>query len=328
MFRPETFGKYNPNLEWSQLHPRQQFQQDKVLLLEYLPDPTTLQQFKINVPAEDAISGALRQFVKDRKLPIHTIFAAQVFVDIHHELGARVAHGLKECKAELLKLRQRYLRTRSFTRISKYKTGQSKDFVLPRSRPVKSYHWLSAHPLLCGLRLFSLRLRIQELGILFICAWGTWWLAHLYNAAWQMYSTRFRNQILDIEWPDMDILIDMQGEGRIFVGSTPTTIDESWARLNLIIGYSAGSLIRQPNRRHGLQESARGPRRLSDTAPISRIFTDQLNKNIRADTTLHLVEKFFKLAAAKEFLPADKPSTSTGAVGSFYGPSTKRYSRI
>ncbi|KAL9620996.1 MAG: hypothetical protein Q9160_004514 [Pyrenula sp. 1 TL-2023] len=108
----------------------------------------------------------------------------------------------------------------------------------------------------------------------------------------------------------MDILIDMQGESRVFVGSAPTTIDESMTRMNLIMGYSAGSLTRNRNGRRGLQESIRGPRGLSDTAPISRIFADELNKEIRADATLHQVEDFFKLAAAKENLRADKPSTA------------------
>lgn len=338
VFRPEAFGQYNAHLKWSQLHPRQQFQQDKVLLLEYLPDPTALQQFNITMPAQDAITETLRQFVKDKILPIHTLFVAQVFLDIHHILGPRVTYGLKELHGGAAQIKVTVMKNQKFHETLKVPNWSShndqivRNFVdeidktvftdiigvlgtsareeLGRLDSVKSFHWFSGHPLLCGLRLFSLRLRIQEIGVIFIGAWGTWWLAHLYNAARQMHSTRLGTQILDIEWPDMDILIDMQGESRVFVGSAPTTIDESMTRINLIMGYSAGSLTRNQNRRPGLQESTRGPRGLSDLAPVSRIFAEELNKNSRADATLHLVEDFFKLAAAKDILPADKPSTA------------------
>lgn len=338
VFNPETFGKYNPDLKWSQLHPRQQFQQDKVLLLEYLPDFTALQHFNIPIQAKDAVSVALRQFVKKKSLPIHTLFAAQILLDIHRILGPKVRYGLKELQGGAAQIKATVVKNQKFHEDLKVPTWNKQneqivetfvkeidetvfaDFVgtlsdcaheaSSRLSPNEPFHWFSGHPLFCGLRLFSLRLRIQEIGVLFIGAWGTWWLAHLYNAARQMHSTRLGGQILDVEWPDMDILIDMQGESRVFVGLAPTTIDESWARLNLVMGYSAGALAKKSSRRGGFQESARGPRGLSITAPVSRIFADWLNKDRRVDAAVYQVEEFFKLAAAKDVLPADKQSTA------------------
>ncbi|KAL9620997.1 MAG: hypothetical protein Q9160_004515 [Pyrenula sp. 1 TL-2023] len=114
VFRPETFGKYNARLQWSQLHPRQQFQQDKVLLLEYLPDPTALQHFNVTMPAEDAITETTRQFLKEKTLPIHTLFATQVFLDIHHILGPRATYGFKELQGGAAQIKVTVMKTQKF----------------------------------------------------------------------------------------------------------------------------------------------------------------------------------------------------------------------
>ncbi|KAL9109590.1 MAG: hypothetical protein Q9227_005770 [Pyrenula ochraceoflavens] len=338
VFKPETFGKYNPNLEWSRLEPREQFQQDKVLLLEYLPEPTLLQILKLKLPAEDAITVILRQFAGDRKMPIHTLFAAQVLLDMHHTLGPKVSKCLIELQVKASQIKstvgenQKFhaeLRVPNWSRqndrmVQEFMTeideSVLKDFIgdlgnrarsdIRGARNPEAFHWYKANPLLCGMRLFSLRLMIQEIGVTFIGAWGTWWLAHLYNAARQMHSTRLGGQILDAQWPDMDILIDMQGETRVFVGSAPTTVDESLKRITLIMGYSAGNLTRRGNRQQGLQESTRGPRGLASTAPVSRIFRDQLNDSDKATAALHQVEELFKLAAARDRLAPEKHSTA------------------
>lgn len=74
---------------------------------------------------------------------------------------------------------------------------------------------LSRHPILCGLMTYRLNLLTREFGQ--YLSWASRTLvsaAHLYNAV--------RQRKLCQSWPDMDALISIYGEEKIFLGALPT----------------------------------------------------------------------------------------------------------
>ena len=77
----------------------------------------------------------------------------------------------------------------------------------------EGYALYKAHPLLCGVLIFHFNLRMQELGLILMNAWGTGlYAAYLYNAIQQDASS------MNVHWPDMDKLIELHTEEHLFYG--------------------------------------------------------------------------------------------------------------
>lgn len=137
------------------------------------------------------------------------------------------------------------------------------------------FRLLKQYPLLCGLFIFVLEARFQEIGLAFANAWGSLLYAgQLYNAARQ-------EKLLLRPWEDMELLIMLQSEGPFIVGNRPKGLEEYLKRFLLSMGYSATAFA--SNRRRGAAiASSRGPRALTALCKVGSLFTGRYCNNDRA----------------------------------------------
>ena len=140
---------------------------------------------------------------------------------------------------------------------------------LPDPEP---FRLLKQYPVMCGLFAFALKMRAQEINIVFVNAWGSiMYSAQLYNAVRQ---ETFVPQL----WKDMEFIIAMQGEDKFFVGEAPKGLEEYLKRFLLSMGYSAAILAanRRPNAN---VVSSKGPRSLTKLCAVAEMFTGRYCNN-------------------------------------------------
>ncbi|KUJ08858.1 uncharacterized protein LY89DRAFT_788748 [Mollisia scopiformis] len=121
--------------------------------------------------------------------------------------------------------------------------------------------------------------------------------AHFYNALRQK-----QNGIAP--WPIMEELIAIHGENRLFLGSKPTTIMDSYKQIVLTLGHSVADFSANLRKRK-LRPSKNGPRGLKESSPLSEIFRQNwtVEGNVVIDKsalTLHRVEALLTEQALDE----------------------------
>lgn len=96
---------------------------------------------------------------------------------------------------------------------------------------LEAYEFLSVHPVLSGLTLYHYEKFYQVVSITKI-QWFMVAFAYLYNACRQIGG-------LDIPWPDLEYIISMHGEKRIFIGERPADPQLFYDRLLLGLAVSS-----------------------------------------------------------------------------------------
>ena len=92
--KPGSYGWYDPTKNWFEMTAREKFRKDKALLYGTLPDFFVLCQGAPIFGPEDEFTRGLKDAFKTKKLPLWLIFAAQVYVDIRHQLREAVSRGV------------------------------------------------------------------------------------------------------------------------------------------------------------------------------------------------------------------------------------------
>ena len=146
-----------------------------------------------------------------------------------------------------------------------------------RGRP---QFFFSHNPVVCGLFQFALQLNLQREGIRELngSAYGMS-MAHLYNAA-QTEGNLTNN------WPDMEKFIGFHGDGELFTGGRPRTVEQYLTQFLLVQGVSSQQFAK--DRRHkGFKYAADGPRRLK-TSEFAESFEKLLCKTDPTQTDLNV----------------------------------------
>ena len=119
-------------------------------------------------------------------------------------------------------------------------------------------------------------------------------LAHLYNACLQVGG-------LEISWPDLDFIIESQGEARIFVGGRPKNPDLFHKRLALALGGSPSKIsknYRGPGDRSDYgSQSARG---LASLPPLQHKIATYFETESRSERSTKLHNIFASLLQDRE----------------------------
>ena len=77
---------------------------------------------------------------------------------------------------------------------------------------------------------------MQELGLILMNAWGTGvYAAFMYNAIQQDASA------IDVQWMDMDKLIELHGESKLFLGPRPTNHEDSFKKICIATGMDSAA---------------------------------------------------------------------------------------
>ncbi|KAL1963061.1 hypothetical protein VTN77DRAFT_8707 [Rasamsonia byssochlamydoides] len=286
-YKPGFYGKYDPFSDRSKKTAREKYQEDKIVLLEILPEFSVLCKGTDRVPAEDELTRGLRMMFKTHKIPLWLVFAAQVFLDIHHVLREDIDRGFSDLCTSASLISASIEETLKFHAKLRVETWPpSNDRVLRdildringlvNTDPIQKakrrlgrsagepFKLMKQHPVFCGLWAYSLKALFQEVGVVFAGAWGSiMYTAHLYNAVRQ-------EKLLHRPWKDMELVSGLQ-EANIFVGSRPKTPEDYLKRFALSMGYSASSFAR--NKRGGpLEASKTGPKGMVELAPVAQMF--------------------------------------------------------
>ena len=94
VMKPGHFDVYDPSRDRSKLSEEEKEREDLIVLMELLPEFTKLPRARLEVPAEDLLTAGLRKMMDASSidaLPMYTIFATQILLDIHHVLRQDVS---------------------------------------------------------------------------------------------------------------------------------------------------------------------------------------------------------------------------------------------
>ncbi|KAL5340459.1 hypothetical protein BJX70DRAFT_361012 [Aspergillus crustosus] len=300
VFKKGYFGTYNPKADRTRMPLGQRFKEDKIILLSILPEFCMLDTFKLQMPAEDVITRGIAEFAKTKNVSLWLCFASQIFLDIHHSMRHSALGAFGDLRMSGLRIQKTIKEYQDLSKtypppkfwpkegdqeiqaisstveawiiqdlFHEIRVAAGLDRVGP---PPEKHVFLSQHPLLCGLFLFNLNLRMQFSGQQLVSQWyDVQQLAFLHNLVIQSPMHK------DIRWPDMDAFINIHGESHIFVGSRPKNATESLQRLELATGISSPANFARDSRNKKEFHKPNGTteRVLAPTTTVAKLFFTQ-----------------------------------------------------
>lgn len=101
----------------------------------------------------------------------------------------------------------------------------------------KPFTFLRHHPILCGVMQFHITLTMQDQGMKLSDAWGSIMsVAHLYNA---ILNDGY-NKVL---WPDMEAIIQIHDEAKMFVGKRPKQAKDYFRRFAMVMERALSHML-------------------------------------------------------------------------------------
>lgn len=290
-----------------------QFQKSKRLLVltgKIMPPFVDLLLTELNVlcasgveilPGIDNITRAfyLGEVSVGGELPMWVVFGMQVLLDIHNTLKHDPHKAFRELQSTgerlVITIRDYFQFTRSMKNrdeswhqkhdsnllktIRFISTWIKKDRIADSMKKhlegnvLLPFNLLKNHPLFCGSIIYWLNTDVQGYGIRFANFYDSIRpAAHLYNAAKQ-------SKHLHTTWPDMEYLISVHTEERIFVGGRPSKPVDYWKRFIIACGGSATNFSRNRRAfRSGDTSKNPGKRALATTSRVQDIFDDRYSQ--------------------------------------------------
>ena len=319
ILKPGFFGVYDPSSDRSRKTAREKFKEDKAVLFGILPDFFAATYGTQTLTAEDEFTRGLRTAFKDKKLPLWLIFAAQIYMDIHHILRESISRGcydLQQVGKFVCNSIKANFEFHASLRVDTWppsNDGYLRQFqqeidqcvmhdpLLQKKQKLgcppellrSPYALMKSHPLRCGLYAYNIKVRYQEIAITFANAWGS----ILYT--YQLYTAARREKLLKRNWQDMDTIMGLQDD--LFGGSGPSDLDGYLKWFALSIGVSATVFAK--DRRNGpLPASKTGPRAmLKEQAPVALMFKQRYcSESARVDLTEQDLQEIVSKAVWKE----------------------------
>lgn len=96
-----TFGVYDPSRDLSTMSNQDKFRQDKVVLMEFFTELMVVERVVKGFPVEDEFLRGMKELDRTREVPMYLAFAAQMFLDMHHILRAKVTAAHSTCTSQL-----------------------------------------------------------------------------------------------------------------------------------------------------------------------------------------------------------------------------------
>ncbi|KAJ2902833.1 hypothetical protein MKZ38_000027 [Zalerion maritima] len=236
-YKPGHCGVYDPSSKRGEKDSKGKWVEDKVLLMESLPDLILLGREVLGRNKErDELTRLVNYMHSTREIPFALVFAAQVFIDVQRVMRNKSAKPFVE-----MMVFGGFVANTVGEAMEFHKTTAGKDNIWPRQNdsvmrtviadgklwtldpinqfkistklapPTESNVLLKRHPLFCGLWLHTHRMLFHELGVAYANSWGSvMYTGHLYNAVLHERLLRIRDSSKDSEksrqkhWKDMD----------------------------------------------------------------------------------------------------------------------------
>ncbi|KAM6523044.1 hypothetical protein FSOLCH5_003669 [Fusarium solani] len=313
LIKEGMFGKYDPNSNPASKTGREKFQEDQILLMEFFTELITVIRLIPNYPVEDEFLREMKVLEKSSTVPFSLVFAAQIFLDIHHTMRAVTRQSFVTMVDEVTIMDNSLGRHLGFhenlkiqnwpasndhqlRELSRLMKWMGKDPVhgakarvytragLPIPSEMEAHRILIYSPVLSGLYLFRLRTEVYDVGLAIANAWGSiTYTAHLYNAL-------LKERLLESQWPDMDVVLTMLGDSNIWVGGErPRTTGDYFQKFCLQMGISAAAFTANRRRKTAIASRA-GPRGINEGAPVSSMFKTQICSGAEMNWTPELID--------------------------------------
>ncbi|KAI0593790.1 hypothetical protein F4775DRAFT_607072 [Biscogniauxia sp. FL1348] len=313
-----SFGYYDPQSDRASKSGRQKFEEDRVLLMTFFTELMVVHRSVPDYPVEDEFLCGIKELDKTKQVPFYLVFAAQVFLDIHHTLRT---HADRACETLMTHLdtfsheidehfkfhkdltsvnwpmENDNIMRRLQARIQHIKLDPVYQVRLmaclsqgmPPPPDMEPNRILKMSPLISGLMLYHFRAEMLDVGIVIADAWGSiTYSLHLYNA---LKSER----LLRESWPDMDIVQALLGDSKFFVGGRPTNIAGYFKKYSLQMGWGASAFVND-HRPTASIFSQSGPRAIEEVAPVFSMFRDRYVKGTgQVDWTPEQISKIIDL---------------------------------
>lgn len=276
----------------------QKFQEDQTVLMELFAELLTIIHTLPAYPVEDELLRGIKQLEKTSEIPFSLVFAAQIYLDIHHIMRADTAKCLSTLLHEVSMMRNSIRKQTEFLKHANWPAEndhilwcvsgvmddmmddlvyQSKRAVLANigelmSPKVKPHRIMIHSPIICGLYLCSLRMKMKDIGVTIANTTGTiLYCAHLYNALQCQ-------DLLDREWSDMEAVLQLLGYDNFWVGGErPKIVEQCYRKLCLQTGMSAATFVPSNKRRNTTALISRaGARTIKKGTPVSQMFRSRL----------------------------------------------------
>ncbi|XXH04045.1 GTP cyclohydrolase II [Hypoxylon texense] len=322
IYKEGSFGYYDPRSTRESKSGYKKHEEDRVLLMKFFTELMAVERGVANYPVADEFLRGVKELAETKQVSFHLVFAAQIFLDIHHTLRAGADRGYEMLEKNLCFLEgeiDAHLEYHKDMKInnwpahnnwmisqikSKLKSvlsdpahnaklkayreiGQPVPISLERNRLLKM------SPVLSGLMLYHFRIEVWDVGIALANAWGSiTYSLHLYNALQA-------EELEPRKWPDMDVVRTLLGDSNFFVGDAPGTAADYFKKFCLQMGttVTAFSKNRRANPTLSSLSSKSGPRGIKDGAPVSSMFMDRYLRNTgQVDWTAADVAKVIELS--------------------------------
>ncbi|KAK9235391.1 hypothetical protein V1525DRAFT_271654 [Lipomyces kononenkoae] len=296
LIKEGIFGRYDPDSDPAAKTGRQKFQEDQILLMEFFTELMTVIRGVPDYPVEDEFLRGMKELDKTRTVSFSLVFAAQIFLDIHHTMrsGVRLSfltmvdqttmmdNSLKSylefhekikienwpvANDQMLRELSRMIKWMGNDPVHQAKANVYQKQGMPVPSSMEAHRIMIYSPVVSGLYLFRVRTELYEVGIAVANAWGSiTYCAHLYNA--------LRQEKLIISWPDMDVVLTLLGDLNFWVGGErPLTSEDYFKKFCLQMGVSAAAFMNRSKHRRRIAIASRaGPRGIKDGASVSSMF--------------------------------------------------------
>ncbi|KAI1124433.1 hypothetical protein F5Y10DRAFT_30607 [Nemania abortiva] len=329
LYKEGMFGTYDPKSNRNAKSGYEKFHEDRALLMPFFTELMTVCVSVTDYPVEDEFLRGMAEMRKTRRTPFPMVFAAQVFLDIHHVLRKDVSRAFDTFQSGVTVLRDELEAHLDFHKTLKIDTWpKSNDQYManivsdirtilrdPVYRAKERYYRrmnyavpdsvepnriLRMSPVLSGLVLFKYRAEVRDIAFTVVNAWGSvTYTAHLFNALSNEKLLSGDDDDDDTNarplWPDMDVIRSLMLEDeQIFVGGAPSNADEYFTRFCLQMGMTVNAFIRRKENRKGPLASKAGPRGIKPEtiSPVTSMFIDRyVRKTGQVNWTTEHVER-------------------------------------
>ncbi|UKZ80022.1 hypothetical protein TrVFT333_007786 [Trichoderma virens FT-333] len=322
IYKDGTFGTYDPISDRNLKTGKQKFTEDKILLMEIFTELITVAQRIPDYPVKDGFIYGMDELTKTGAVTFHLIFAAQIFLDIHHILRDQAALPSEEALRQIAKMNSElgeHLKFHTNLKIDGWPASNDTTMkelrkimrwigddpvynakiklIQQAGRPIPSYmkrhHILRRSPVLSGLILFHYQFHFRNAGIAVTDAWGsTIYTAHLYNA--------LRNEkFLKRQWHGIDVAQILLHEESFYIGGRPQDKEGYLREFCLRVGMDE-TLFKKPiqnQRRPVNHRSGAEARKIRDGIPVSYNFKSRyLGNSERVDWTPEQIDGIISLS--------------------------------
>ncbi|KAJ0343272.1 hypothetical protein KNSL1_010335, partial [Colletotrichum chrysophilum] len=246
LFKPGFFGTYDPTSKFETKSPEDKFQEDQVIMMEFFGELMAVIRSLPDWPVEDEFLRGMRDMDTTKDVPFYLVFAAQVFLDIHHILGNEVERGFQEMSTETNIMRnnlESHLEFHKDLKIDSWTTKHDAPLIYAKS----VIEWLGTDPIN---KIIVDRARKEA-----------------------------KEGLLEGRWDDVHVVRSSFGPGTFYVGEPPSTPEDYNKMFCLQMGASAAFFAKDGKRRANVALASRsGPRGIEKGAPVSVMFQNRYTR--------------------------------------------------